>query len=430
MASHTLHYGLLNDGEKVLDEAVCFVYRNPKSFTGEDVVELSVHGSPYIQRRLLQLLQHEGCRMALPGEFTRRAFQAGKIDLTQAEAIADVIDAVSEGSHNVAMKNLRGGLSQKINILRDRLVELASLIELELDFSDEDVEFASRDGLKELCRSIIDMLESIAGTYSTGQAIVKGLPVVIAGAPNAGKSTLLNRLLDDDRAIVSDIPGTTRDTIEDTMEINGVLYRFIDTAGLRSSTDDAIEIAGMERARRKMSGASVVIFLFDCSKSGDKEEQVQAWQSVLTNIENDNVSVLPVLNKWDTSLASVVEEYETLIENSRNPNQGCVIVDSVRHSVTSAAQLEGLKKCLGDIAVRYINVDKGEAILTNARHYEAINDALIELRNTLQKLESGASGDIISVHLRAAISSLSEITGSITTPDLLSTIFSRFCIGK
>lgn len=433
--SHTVHYGRIMDGTEVLDEAVASIFRAPRSYTGDDVVELSVHGSPYIQNRLLQLLTADAtlCRIALPGEFTRRAYLAGKLDLAQAEAVADVIASASRGALRLSMQQLGGAMSRHIDTLRESLVEFASLLELELDFSEEDVEFASRPDLIAKCTEIEETLQRLASSYSSGRAITQGLPVVIAGIPNAGKSTLLNRLLDDDKAIVSDIPGTTRDIIEDSIEIDGILFKFTDTAGLHSQAADAVEEIGIERAYDRIGRGSILLYLFDATTNSDWDCQLATFNDTLHRFVTDGTIVIPVLNKTDVVEESRLDYLYKQLDNSISENKTgkkITIHDPLRHSSESTSSLTVLQKALVSVAKKLLETTGSEPILTNARHYEAIRQALTNLSQVRGGLEDGQSIDLVAQHLRQAIASLAEITGSITTPDLLTTIFSRFCIGK
>lgn len=431
VASHTVHLGNLMDGDDILDEAVATVFRAPRSFTGDDVVELAVHGSAYIQQRLIRLLTSGSpkCRVALPGEFARRAYLAGKMDLARAEAVADVINAASTGEHRLAMSQMRGKLSADIDGLRDRLVELASLLELEMDFSEEDVEFAPRENLITLCREILATLSRLDKSYATGRAIVEGLPVVIAGAPNAGKSTLLNNLLDDDKAIVSDIPGTTRDVIEDTVEIDGVLFRFIDTAGLRDTPADAVEEIGISRAKDRISRAAVVLYLIDASE--DSKPALSDFAGLVSSMEGKEIAFIPIINKSDIAAPAVTDALVRAIDGMEKGFTGIEISAPLIYSNNVAGDIERLQKRLLEVAAPFIaTTGSSDAILTNERHHKSVVEALAALEETLSGLEHGLGIDLVAQSLRRAIASLSSITGSITTPDLLTTIFSRFCVGK
>lgn len=428
MISHTAHLGTIMDGDNPLDDAVLIYFRAPHSFTGEDVIELSVHGSSYIQRRLLQqlTLNAEVCRIAQRGEFTRRAFINGKLDLAQAEAIGDIISSNSTGAHRLAIRQLRGGLSEKISQLANQLINFASLLELELDFSEEDVEFASRDELIQTCVFIEELLERLARSYATGRSTMEGLPVVIVGQPNAGKSTLLNELLDENKAIVSDIPGTTRDIIEDTVEIENVLFRFIDTAGLRSNTSDKIELIGIQRATKRIENASIILLILDSSTNIDN--QLQSLKEFISHLNNQDTVIMPVLNKCDLGTNIKTSELNILLHGLFPKLK---ITGAIEHSSKDPATLESLRKELSSIAQDILSINNGEdPILTNSRHFESIQRSLTSLKEVRQGLSNGMTPDLIAQPLRSAINSLNEITGSITTPDILSNIFSHFCIGK
>lgn len=405
-ATHTAHLGqIINpDNNKPLDQAVATVFRSPRSFTGEDVVEIAVHGSTYIQSELLQLLVAAGARIAEPGEFTRRAFSNGRIDLTQAEAVADIIAASSAASHRLAIRQLNGQFARHIESLRQQLLELASLLELELDFSEEDVTFAPRDRLADLTRTTLDTVERLADTFSAGTALRRGIPVAIVGEPNAGKSSLLNALLRHDRAIVSDIPGTTRDTIEETADIGPYTFRFIDTAGLRD-TDDPIETLGIDRAIASTAGADIILWLVPRDASPTLTNHIRG-QINLHRSESAALIILP--SKADTPTDNTAEI-------------------SIRRPDTIAR----LRQTLISTAEQRLGRDDDETpIVTNARHHAALTAAAQSLRRTAQGIAEGAYTDLIAQDLRQALHHLSTITGTITTPDILQSIFTNFCIGK
>lgn len=408
-ASHTAHFGTICDGERMLDEVVATVFRAPHSYTGQDVVEVACHGSLYIQQQLLELFVRGGARLALGGEFTKRAFLNGKMDLSQAEAVADLIASESRAAHATALNQMRGGYSERIVQLREELLEFVALIELELDFSDQDVEFADRSRLEALLGRISDTVGELSDSFSLGNAIKNGVPVVIAGDPNVGKSTLLNALLGEEKAIVSPIAGTTRDTIEDRVAISGVVFRFIDTAGLRS-TDDAVERLGIERACRKIEQSAVVIYVMDATAPQPLcEARFREFQA-----EWPGKRFVAVLNKVDQVQGSF---------------SGAVSgVSVVPISARTGFGLEVLRKRLTDF------VDGGQVsdrtIVTNARHYDALVRAGEAIRSVREGLQQGLSGDLLAVDMREAISCLSEITGDITQEDVLCSIFSKFCIGK
>lgn len=536
VSSHTAHLGDIVDPEnpsEPLDTAVATVFRNPRSFTGEDVVEISVHGSRWIQRELVNLLIRRGCRMAGPGEFTRRAFANGRLDLAQAEAVADVIAASSRSAHRLASSQMRGDFSRHIAELRDKLIEIASLLELELDFSEEDVEFASRQQLRELADALLTKISRLASSFSTGSALKDGVPVAIVGEPNAGKSTLLNALLQDNRAIVSDIPGTTRDTIEDTMEIDGVLYRFIDTAGIRE-TSDSIENLGIERSYAAIARARIVIWLITPDLS---PIDYATLHTLITTHLPEDTALITVLNKIDTlttptptplhasmptplqasttthlptstatslhaSIAQqtapiVIQKQEQNTPEAAN-NQNSTIKGNhketaeignqkeisevgdqkeyaetgaqketaetdtqketsetstpkeasetstpkevaeatnqhedtiIRISATNGTNLPTLIKTLRTHSGAE-TTQEADLIVTNARHYEALTHATSSLQRVISGIDTNISGDFIAQDLRETIHYLSSITGTITTTDLLQTIFQKFCIGK
>ena len=438
-------YIAVDGGE--LDQCVATVFRAPASFTGEDSVELSLHGSRWIQQAVVADLISRGCVMAERGEFSRRAFLNGKIDLAQAEGIADLIAASSRAAHRLAFSQTKGTFSRRLDALRADLIELASLLELELDFSEEDVEFADRPRLLDIARRTQELVDRLAASYAAGHVIADGVGVVIAGAPNAGKSTLLNLLLDDDRAIVSDIPGTTRDVIEATREINGVLYRFIDTAGLRH-TDDPVERLGIDRTRDRAARASAVVWLLDAAAPLDP--QLKERDALAASIPE--VPVITVANKADLLPArqTTADDATSLpgagIETSPVPGLDAgisapgagidiaAIHGSVRGAVCeiSAKTGEGIDSLIAQIEK---TVDNGldwqtDLMVTNGRHYESLLKIGEALRQTIAGLETGLSADLIAEDLRIAIHHLGTITGAVTTDTLLSTIFSRFCIGK
>ncbi|MCH5242562.1 MAG: tRNA uridine-5-carboxymethylaminomethyl(34) synthesis GTPase MnmE [Muribaculaceae bacterium] len=422
--SHTAHLGkyFSIDGN-LIDEAVATVFIAPASFTGEDVVELSVHGSPWIQRELLGDLVKRGVRIANPGEFTQRAFLNGKIDLAQAEGVADLIACSSKAAHDLAITQTKGAFSKEFNLLREKLIEFASLLELELDFSEEDVEFADRSALISLCTKVLEKVDNLASSYSRGAVLKNGIPVVIAGIPNAGKSSLLNLLLNDDKAIVTDIPGTTRDIIEDTVEIDGILYRFIDTAGLRE-TSDIVEGIGVDRAKEALEKAFIIIWVID--STSDLEPQYQSLLEVLSTNSTKNIIIL--LNKSDL--------VESTLQSSQQYLQDRISQSSlITFSTKSKTGLSELLSKLNSFATGGQN-SEADIIVTNARHFEALTNASAALRRALTSLKSCPSdsnyipSDLIAQDIREAIAYLSAITGSITSTDLLHSIFSRFCIGK
>ncbi|MDE5899737.1 MAG: tRNA uridine-5-carboxymethylaminomethyl(34) synthesis GTPase MnmE [Muribaculaceae bacterium] len=406
--SHTAHYGCIIDPEQhddpELDHGVATVFRAPRSFTGENIVELAIHGSPWLQRELINLLIRQGARLAEPGEFSRRAFTNGRLDLAEAEAVADMIATSSRAAHRIAMSHMRGDLSRKLSALRDDLLRLCALLELELDFSEEDVTFADRNELISLASHINHTVSAMARSFATGNALKNGINTAIVGATNAGKSTLLNRLLNDDKAIVSPIHGTTRDTIEDTAEINGRLYRFIDTAGLRH-TDDPIECIGISRSIAAISKADIIIWMIDPE---NPDTQTPA------HFTNSNTPIIAVVNKADLGLPHPAIPIKTAA--------------TITLSALADVDITPLTDALATIA----NIDDttAEITITNARHYQALNAATQSTQRAIEALSANIPADLVAQDLRETIHHLSSITGTITTPDILTHIFSHFCIGK
>ena len=418
-ATHTAHFGTIvyPDGE-TLDEVVATVFRCPHSFTGEDTVELSCHGSQWIQSQLVAQMISNGCRAAKGGEFTRRAFMNGKIDLSQAEAIADVIASSSRASHRIAVSQMRGGFSAMLAGLREQLLEFVSLMELELDFSEEDVEFADRTRLIDLAKHIDSVITTLADSFSVGNAIKNGVPVAIVGETNAGKSTLLNRLLHDDKAIVSDIRGTTRDAIEDTINLGGITFRFIDTAGIRD-TSDKIESIGIDRTFQKIDNASIILWMIDGTQAtGNIRETAE---KIMPHCQGKQL--IAVINKSDKLNNSTIQAIQSEISN---------ISDRIRTITISAKNdiaVDRLEQMLVESAGIPEN-DPNAVVVTNARHYDALCHAQEAIRRAIDGLQSGLSGDFVSQDIRECMHYLGEITGEITTHEILGSIFSRFCIGK
>ncbi|MFN3405626.1 MAG: tRNA uridine-5-carboxymethylaminomethyl(34) synthesis GTPase MnmE [Cytophagaceae bacterium] len=408
-ASHTAHFGLIKDGEKILDEVLVTIFRGPHSFTKEDVVEISCHGSDYIIKQILQLLIRKGARLAKPGEFTQRAFLNGQFDLAQAEAIADLIYSETEAGHQAAINQMRGGFSRQIKQLREQLVNFASLVELELDFSEEDVEFADRSQLKNLIYEIRRVIDNLIASFDIGNVIKNGVPTVIVGKPNAGKSTLLNILLNEEKAIVSDIPGTTRDFIEDELIVDGVTFRFIDTAGLREATDK-IEAMGVERTKQKMKQASLIIYLFDVNTTSEKE-----LRENLLELKTYDIPYVVVGNKIDKDKENIREfrNFDGIIFISAALNVG---IDELKVKLVEMVNFDRFKT--------------GNTIVTNVRHYESLLKTKESLLSVLEAMDNNVTGDFLAQDIRAALHYLGEITGEITTDDLLGNIFSKFCIGK
>jgi tRNA modification GTPase len=417
--SHKAFYGHIIYKGEMLDEVLVTFFKSPHSFTGEDSAEISVHGSVYVQQRLLQVLIAQGCRMAEAGEFTRRAFVNRKFDLAQAEAIADLIESESEAAHRVAVNQLKGGFSKELQMMRSKLLEMTSLIELELDFSEEDVEFADRSQLKALLHETLAHVDKLKDSFRLGNAIKNGIPVAIVGQTNTGKSTLLNALLGEDRAIVSDIAGTTRDTIEETLNINGILYRFIDTAGLRN-TDETIEKIGIERSYRKIQEATIVIGMLDATK--EYESTLSAAKEILSKVDLENQQLILCINKVDT----LDDQGEALLGILRQDLDD----DDVLVICLSAKSRFGLNDLYNTLK-HYQPLSYPDATLvTNVRHYEALLHASESLKQVQQGLEMNIPTDLISQDLRQALHYLGSITGEITTDEVLGSIFSRFCIGK
>ena len=413
--THSIHLGNIVDGSRVLDEVLISLFRNPQSYTGEDVVEISCHGSHYIQNEILQLFIRKGCRAAAPGEFTLRAFLQGKMDLSQAEAVADLIASDSAAAHQIALQQMRGGFSSEIKALRAQLLNFASLIELELDFSEEDVAFADRQQFEALLKRIKDVLKYLIDSFSMGNVIKNGVPISIVGAPNVGKSTLLNALLNEDKAIVSNIAGTTRDAIEDELIIEGVKFRFIDTAGIRQ-TDDTVESIGIEKTFEKMAQSQVILQLVDVSSISktNSAEPLNAMQ--VTKDKHPDTECLLVLNKMDLANA---DEVVALFSN----------LQPIALSAKTGAGVEVLKSKLLSL-VQTGKLRNNDTIITNARHYDALGEALKSIQNVQAGLDAGLSGDLMAIDIREALHHFGLITGEISTDDLLGNIFANFCIGK
>ena len=419
MVSHKAYYGHIVDSGDLLDEVLVTFFKAPHSFTGEDSAEISMHGSVYVQQKLLQVLIAHSCRMAEAGEFTRRAFINRKFDLAQAEAIADLISSESEAAHRVAINQLKGGFSKELQMMRSKLLEMTSLMELELDFSEEDVEFADRSQLKALLQETLSQVDRLKDSFRLGNAIKNGIPVAIVGQTNTGKSTLLNALLGEDRAIVSDIAGTTRDTIEETLNINGILYRFIDTAGLRN-TDETIEKIGIERSYRKINEASVVIGMLDATN--DYVSVLSAANDIRSKVDLEHQQLILCINKVDT----LSDQGEALLGELRldlDNDAILVICLSAKHSF-------GLNDLYNTLKHSQPIASPDATLVTNVRHYEALLHASESLNQFQQGLEMNIPTDLISQDLRQALYYLGSITGEITTDEVLGTIFSRFCIGK
>ena len=415
-AANTVHFGRIRSGGEVLDEVLVTLFHAPHSFTGEESVEISCHGSVFIQQKMMELLLARGARMAQAGEFTRRAFRNGKFDLSQAEAVADLIASSSRASHRVAMNQMRGGFAQKLTLLRDKLLQFVSLIELELDFSEEDVEFANRDKLHELTHEIEEEIVRLTDSFRLGNAIKSGIPVAIIGETNAGKSTLLNLLLNEERAIVSDIHGTTRDVIEDVVNMEGVTFRFIDTAGIRQTTD-TIETLGIERTYRKIEQASIILWMIDLTTPVGKIETLAA--SLISRMKEKHLILL--FNKADLISKEQRESFETILPEVKADR---LFISAKQHLNTG--QLQQLLVNAAGIPA----IGEEDLIVTNLRHYEALNNALEAIHRVQEGLDIGLTHDFISQDIRECMFYLGEITGQISNDEILGNIFSKFCIGK
>ena len=414
--SHTAHLGRIVDSDgSILDEVVGTVFRNPASFTGEDVVEISCHGSLYIQQRLLQLLLQNGCRMATAGEFSQRAFLNHKMDLSQTEAIADLIASTSKAAHHLAYSQMKGGFSSQLAQLRDKLLQFCSLLELELDFSEEDVTFADREQLLSLAENIHTALQRLVTSFSLGNAIKNGVPVAIVGETNVGKSTLLNALLQEDKALVSDIHGTTRDVIEDTIVIKGTLYRLIDTAGIRN-TDDEIENMGIQRTFDRLDKAQLVLWVIDPTA----ENALELYTEILSHTQGK--SLLVIVNKKDLLQESSKCDLDQALQSLAIPQEDIFYI-----SAATSDGLDGLTDRLTQLATV---ANESDIIVTNVRHYQALMRADEAVVRALDGLNTQLSGDLIAQDVRECLHFLGEITGEITSQDILTNIFSHFCIGK
>ncbi len=416
--ANTLHFGkIVSSDKQVIDEVIVALFKAPHSFTGEDIVEISCHGSIYIQQRILELLIENGARMALPGEFTQRAFLNGKMDLSQAEAVADVIASTNAAAHKMAINQMRGGFSKEISNLRDQMLHFTAMIELELDFSEEDVEFANRAELRKLTERIEVLLRKLKNSFQLGNVIKNGIPVAIIGETNVGKSTLLNALLNEDKAIVSEIHGTTRDVIEDVVNIHGTAFRFFDTAGIRD-TDDRIENLGIERSYNKLQLATIVLLVVD---TNNPYPVVFERINKIRNRLSDNQVLIIVANKIDSGLRDTIQELELLD-----------LADSEKVVFIAARQKQNLEELI-DLMIRSVNLDASnqeDVIVSNARHYEILKNAHEAVLRVLSGLETGITGDFLAQDIRECIHYMGEITGEITTNEVLGHIFKNFCIGK
>jgi len=416
--SHTLHLGHIHDGEKILDEVLISIFKGPNSYTGENTVEISCHGSTFIQQQIIQLLLRKGCRMANAGEFTLRAFLNGKLDLSQAEAVADLISSDNEASHQIAMQQMRGGFSNEIAQLRQELLNFASLIELELDFAEEDVEFADRTQFRELINRIEFVLKRLIDSFAVGNVIKNGIPVAIVGEPNVGKSTLLNALLNEERAIVSDIAGTTRDTIEDELVIDGIGFRFIDTAGIRE-TQDVVESIGIKKTFEKIGQAQVVVYLID-------NGQLVTDNGRITEIK---LEIEKIKNQFPLKPLIVIGNKVDKLDQAQIENLKSEIPDILLISAKQNIGVEDLKNTL----LSFVNTGalrNNETIVTNTRHYDSLLKALEEIQKVNYGLQTNLSSDLMAIDIKEALYQFGLITGQVTNDELLGNIFANFCIGK
>jgi tRNA modification GTPase len=413
VGTHTAHFGRIRKGEEIIDEVLLTVLHEGKSFTGEQTVEIACHGSVYIQQQILQLLTAHGCRMAEPGEFTMRAFMNGKMDLSQAEAVADLISSQSKRAHQMAMNQMRGSFSNELRDLREKLIHFASLVELELDFAEEDVEFADRTELKALVQEVLSYIHKLIRSFELGNALKNGVPVAIVGAPNTGKSTLLNQLLGEERAIVSNIAGTTRDVIEETLNIDGILFRLIDTAGIREGLSDSdadkIEAIGIERSKQKIQQAQLVLLLADATT--DSIFEVANWAETL-QAEFPEKKIVLIINKSDVSKQTAP-----------------AFVPHLNLSALTGDGVENLTAWMVDQITHGVDLQQ-DIIVSNARHVDELQKTAEALEKANYGLETGITGDFVAMDIRQAMFHLGSITGDISTDDLLGNIFSKFCIGK
>lgn len=431
--SHTIHFGTIRDGKQILDEVLVSIFIGPKSYTRENVVEVSTHGSAFIIESIIKLLIRKGARPANPGEFTLRAFLNGQLDLSQAEAVADLIASNSQASHQVAMQQMRGGFSSELQHLRDQLIHFASMIELELDFGEEDVEFANRDDLKALIYQINRILHKLIASFEQGNVMKNGVPVVIAGKPNVGKSTLLNALLNEERAIVSEIAGTTRDTVEDEMIIGGLRFRFIDTAGIRD-TEDIIEAKGVERTHEKIKQAKLIIYLIDPA------QDIKEIEEQITYLGSLGIPFLTVVNKKDLVTSEFENQLsvisyqlsESSAEHSSEDSGNRQQTTDNRIIYISAKNKTGIEELKSEI-LRKVNlhaINTDDVLISNIRHLEALQKTEESLNRVLENIDNPVTSDFLAMDIKQALYYLGEITGQVTTDDLLETIFSKFCIGK
>ena len=413
--SHTITLGEISDKNRIIDEVLLSLFIAPKSYTGENVVEISCHGSSYVYNEIIKLFIDNGCRAARAGEFTLRAFLNGKLDLSQAEAVADLISSRSSASHKIALNQMRGGFKSDIEQLRQQLLDFASLIELELDFSEEDVEFANLKELKVLIHKIKDTISVLIDSLAMGNVIKNGIPIVIVGEPNTGKSTLLNTMLNDERAIVSEIPGTTRDTVEDELILNGVNYRFIDTAGIRI-TKDKIESIGIKKTFEKVESSSIVLYMLDSSvtdsnKINDSKEIIN---KIIKDFPDKNLVI--VVNKIDIGDRKLIESHFNDFNHVCISAKDGINIDKLKHQISSCIDLN--------------EINTNSSVVTNSRHYDLLCKSSVEIENVLKGIDDKISGDLLAIDIRQALQYLGELTGEVTNDEVLGNIFSKFCIGK
>ena len=416
---YTLTFGRIYDGEEIIDEVLVSLFRAPHSYTGENSTEITCHGSSYILQQVMQLLIKNGCRMAQPGEYTQRAFLNGKMDLSQAEAVADLIASTSAATHRLAMSQMRGGFSKELADLRGKLLDFTSMIELELDFSEEDVEFADRSALRHLADGIEQVITRLVHSFSVGNAIKNGVPVAIIGETNAGKSTLLNVLLNEDKAIVSDIHGTTRDVIEDTVNIGGITFRFIDTAGIRE-TNDTIESLGIERTFQKLDQAEIVLWMIDATDAKSQMEELSG--KILPRCQNKHLIV--VFNKSDLIREEQKKDIISLLSSFSKEDISSIFISARQRSGTDELQQTLIE------AAHLPTITQNDVIVTNVRHYEALSRALDAIHRVQNGLDANISGDFLAQDIRECIFHLSDIAGEVTNDMVLQNIFQHFCIGK
>ncbi len=418
-ATHTIHYGHIIDGAELIDEVLVSVFKGPKSFTAEDSIEISCHGSPYIQRQIVELLSRHGARLAEPGEFTMRAYLNGRLDLAQAEAVGDIIASENRSQLDLALKQMRGGLSNSLQILRVGLLDFISLIELELDFGEEDVEFADRSKLRAQVGELMLAIRPLLDSFKYGNAIKNGIPVAIVGRPNAGKSSLLNSLLSEERAIVSEIAGTTRDTIEEEIHIEGISFRFIDTAGIRS-TEDKIEKIGIEKAIQKITEASIVLYIYDLSTIS---LEALRFDIEMVKSKNTKAQILALGNKLDQKPSLNTSELLSALNAQEINHHFEISLNEAKFEV-----LHQLRKMLWDMA--QLNQNSSDTIVTNTRHYNCLKEAIEALEHVLILMDQSASSDLLAFELKRAVYAIGDITGQISNDEVLGNIFGKFCIGK